>query len=367
MTLYLMKPVMWNTRDYTGPAGVRAHSGHPKDHGFGHEEWNNSPKLKAEVDGRLVRYFHTEACGNAPVGDYPGDVVVFMYASHDRRQELVGIGGRATALFTSRDRGAIVKGLGLEDWGDAVWALPSVRRAYHDSESRFRAYWKETLSWIPVWRSPDPWYFWPDQPVTLDPRAITGRSKLLTMYGSYTEIDAAQARRILMAVPEQSRSQAWANILSDMDAEGDPVGADISAIDNRPGLSKTMKKRLVDARLGQGQFRKALEARWGQACAVTGCGVREVLRASHIKPWSSSSDAERLDRNNGLLLIATLDCLFDRRLVSFDDNGRMVFSPNLAQVDREALGLPLNLREAPNAAERAYLRVHRARTIGAKV
>lgn len=363
MTLYLMKPVVWNTQGYTGPAGVPAYSGHPKDHGFGHEEWNNSPRLRARFDGRPVRYFHTEGCGNAPVDEHAGNIVVFMYASHDRRQELVGIGGRATALFSSKARPDIVRDLDLADWGDAVWALPSVRRAYGDNERRFRAYWKTALSWIPVWRSPDPWYFWPNEPVPLDPVAITGRSKLLTMYGSYTEIDAAQARRILMSVPNGTRSGAWANILSDLDAETDPVAADVSAVEARKGLSKTMKQRLVEARLGQGAFRRALEARWGHACAVTGCGVREVLRASHIKPWSSSSDGERLDGSNGLLLIATLDCLFDRRMVSFDDKGRMVFSPNLAEVDRQALGLPLDLRQAPNRAEQAYLRQHRARTL----
>ncbi|MGH8783212.1 HNH endonuclease [Paraburkholderia sp.] len=45
--------------------------------------------------------------------------------------------------------------------------------------------------------------------------------------------------------------------------------------------------------------------------------VRELLIASHIKPWRESDNEERLDGMNGLLLATHADRLFDRYLMSF--------------------------------------------------
>ncbi len=80
---------------------------------------------------------------------------------------------------------------------------------------------------------------------------------------------------------------------------------------------RTTRKCLIDARLGQGQFRVDVEKLWRGACGVTGCRISAVLRASHIKPWSQSNNKERLDPENGILLAAHIDALFDRGLITF--------------------------------------------------
>jgi hypothetical protein len=73
---------------------------------------------------------------------------------------------------------------------------------------------------------------------------------------------------------------------------------------------KSEREVLIMARRGQGKFRNDLFDQWG-GCAVTGCKVPEVLRASHIKPWKRCAGKEdRLDPHNGLLLSATLDALW---------------------------------------------------------
>lgn len=84
------------------------------------------------------------------------------------------------------------------------------------------------------------------------------------------------------------------------------------------------------ARLGQGKFREDVLELWGNACAVTGSKTIEVLRASHIRPWCDSDDKDRLNPMNGLPLVATLDALFDRGLITFEDNGRMLVSEKLS-------------------------------------
>ena len=59
--------------------------------------------------------------------------------------------------------------------------------------------------------------------------------------------------------------------------------------------------------------------------------------ASHIKPWEHSSDSERLDPNNGILLSMLIDGLFDNGLVSFEDNGSPIVSNNLSASDIEII------------------------------
>lgn len=95
-------------------------------------------------------------------------------------------------------------------------------------------------------------------------------------------------------------------------------------------LGDTEVERIVKERVGQGYFRQALLDYWGGSCPITGIREEAMLRASHIIPWAKcESDAERLDVFNGLLLAAHWDAAFDRGLVSFDDQGRLLCRPDL--------------------------------------
>jgi hypothetical protein len=126
----------------------------------------------------------------------------------------------------------------------------------------------------------------------------------------------------------------------------------------------TDRLALILARQGQGEFRDRLDNIWEGRCAVTKCSVRQALRASHIKPWRLSTDEERLSGENGLLLTATLDALFDSFLISFDDDGRMLFSPSLPAEERKLLMLEPNSRlsRSPPAKQKEYLMLHRAQS-----
>lgn len=126
----------------------------------------------------------------------------------------------------------------------------------------------------------------------------------------------------------------------------------------------TEAERLVIQRVGQDVFREALMSYWHGRCAVTGVAEPRLLRASHIKPWARcDTDAERLDVHNGLLLAAHLDAAFDAGLISFADDGAIVFSPQFAQDDRTAMGIHeclalsrVAVRHLPNLAwHRAFL------------
>ncbi|PSH04546.1 MAG: hypothetical protein CXZ00_06925 [Acidobacteria bacterium] len=118
-------------------------------------------------------------------------------------------------------------------------------------------------------------------------------------------------------------------------------------------LDNTTRKAVIDARRGQGRFRQQLIELWGGACAVTGCDVRAALTASHIKPWRACSNKERLSAHNGLLLIGTLDCLFDNGLITFEENGRLCTSSQLSAKQKRTLGLRSGMKL--RRIERAHL------------
>lgn len=102
--------------------------------------------------------------------------------------------------------------------------------------------------------------------------------------------------------------------------------------------AETTKLQQIKSRIGQAYFRGQLDKKF-KACCITGIKNASLLRASHIKPWSDSNDEERLDVDNGLLLCANFDALFDSGLMSFDDNGNALYSPLISQEDRDVLGI----------------------------
>ena len=129
--------------------------------------------------------------------------------------------------------------------------------------------------------------------------------------------------------------------------EGFIIEAAAREIDADPkcaGVSATVRLALVEARIGQGGYRKKLIEIWDGRCALTGCSLSQVLVASHAKPWSDSSNDERLDGYNGLLLAAHVDKLFDSGLISFNDDGQLLREDELDDDALLLLGIPLDAK-----------------------
>lgn len=77
-------------------------------------------------------------------------------------------------------------------------------------------------------------------------------------------------------------------------------------------------------------------------------------------PWAEcSSDAERLDVFNGLLLCAHWDAAFDAGLVSFADDGSVLAKADLDPAAVDTLSLSKAPRLRLEAAHRAQLARHR--------
>lgn len=134
--------------------------------------------------------------------------------------------------------------------------------------------------------------------------------------------------------------------------------SDIETVLLDSNIASTEKIELIKARIGQGKFRQRVVHHWGR-CAVTGYCELSMLVASHIKPWCESSNAERLDPFNGLLLVPNLDRAFDKGFITFDTDGQLLLSPQLPEAN--ALGILAGSHIELQAKNHPYLEYHRSR------
>lgn len=126
-------------------------------------------------------------------------------------------------------------------------------------------------------------------------------------------------------------------------------------------LGDTEADRIQKIRIGQNRFRDALLTYWHNCCPLTGIDNPALLRASHIIPWAKcESDEQRLDVHNGLLLSSLWDAAFDAGLVTFDDLGRAVPSPQLSDTAFDALRLQHSPPLSLTSDHRQRLEWHRA-------
>lgn len=127
-------------------------------------------------------------------------------------------------------------------------------------------------------------------------------------------------------------------------------------------IPETTKLQLINARLGQGLFRSRVSA-ISPRCRVTGTADPRVLIASHIKPWCESSNEERLDGHNGLLLAPHVDKLFDRFWISFQDDGQLITAGPAAVGLLRNWGIDPDLPTEPlTRQQRKYMAYHRGRS-----
>lgn len=122
--------------------------------------------------------------------------------------------------------------------------------------------------------------------------------------------------------------------------ESDEKGQDFEGAKNKVERTSVTKMPLIPptgptevvvstkVRLGQSFFRKSVLASYNNRCCITGNPIPELLVASHILPWGKHPE-QRLNPRNGLCLAQTQDAAFDKGLVTFDEDYRLVLSPYL--------------------------------------
>lgn len=128
----------------------------------------------------------------------------------------------------------------------------------------------------------------------------------------------------------------------------------------RPVVATLTNRKIRDA-----TFRRQVRSAYRNTCAVTGLrlingGGRPEVQAAHIRPVEADGpDAIR----NGIALTSTAHWLFDRGLMTFSDDFRVLLSPHGIPDDLDKLVRPGRILDVPDAhalrPHPTYLRWHR--------
>lgn len=116
----------------------------------------------------------------------------------------------------------------------------------------------------------------------------------------------------------------------------------IAEVEKDVAMDCTVKEAVIKARLGQGLFRKRMFEKYNGRCVVTGIDDANLLIASHIKPWRSANNNERISCENGLLLSPLYDRMFDLGLITFDCDMQIVVSSKLSDKNINLINIDCN-------------------------
>lgn len=156
---------------------------------------------------------------------------------------------------------------------------------------------------------------------------------------NFAALDPVQQSRGIAGLRNVSRADRdiWNAFQTDWEASAETAAAALRSLPS-PAVAETSGARIPEretdrivetvARSGQEFFRQAVLSAYRNTCCVTGLAVPDLLVASHIIPWKQSSE-RRLDPRNGLCLSALYDRAFDRGLISFNEEHRLLVGKTL--------------------------------------
>lgn len=133
---------------------------------------------------------------------------------------------------------------------------------------------------------------------------------------------------------------------------------EIDAEVDRIQLQGEEREAVVKVRVNQGAFREELLKRY-EKCVLCGIKKKELLIASHIKPWKDSEPEEKVDVDNGFLFCPNHDKLFDNGLISFSDRGEIIISESLDEENRTYANVRQGMTIGLTEGNRKYLLFHR--------
>jgi hypothetical protein len=182
-----------------------------------------------------------------------------------------------------------------------------------------------------------------------------------------TTVDPAFAGAIIDLIGAEARDIVRGNRAAEASTAKAGVGLveweehEIERVRDDSQISDTTREALILARRGQGLFKERVR-NIEKACRVTRVDQIEHLRASHCKPWRDATNEERLDGENGLLLTPSVDHLFDRGFIGFEDTGDLLISPVVHRISLAKMGIdperPPNVGRFSSGQQR-YLEFHR--------
>ena len=119
------------------------------------------------------------------------------------------------------------------------------------------------------------------------------------------------------------------------------------------------KEAKIKYRKRQAEYRQKLLEQM-PFCPFTNVTDDRILVACHIKPFKNcETDDERYDCKNGITMTPTYHALFDIGFISFTDDGRLLVSPFLSNINKTKLNLKENTVYRLQTGSARYLKYHR--------
>lgn len=194
--------------------------------------------------------------------------------------------------------------------------------------------------------------------------------------GNIASLDPRHQARGVGGLPNSSKldRQVWAEFQNNWSAMAEKSEAAVGVLMGKTAqeilvpefeqpLGPSEVERMVKIRRIQTFFRNAVLCSYENRCSLTGIAVPQLLVASHIIPWSENEN-RRADPTNGICLNAIHDKAFDRHLITFDEDYRLVVScflkkqdvpefqsVNFGNLEGATLSLPHRFAPDPQALE----------------
>lgn len=96
-------------------------------------------------------------------------------------------------------------------------------------------------------------------------------------------------------------------------------------------IAETEMAAKMKMRRGREEVRKKMLEVWHHRCPVCGIELDALLKASPSKPWKDSTDQERMDPFNGLLLCSNHDAMYSQGLITFNGRGKLMVSNDIPE------------------------------------
>lgn len=153
-------------------------------------------------------------------------------------------------------------------------------------------------------------------------------------------------------IPEKYLSY-FHSVMDETLATTDRAESVLSGVEKSGQVEDEIQLRAIMSRRGQPEFRQKLLMAYEGKCCITGCDVKDVLEAAHIKSHAEEQD---YSTTNGLLLRTDIHTLFDLHLIGIDQFDRIRVSKSLKKSDYEKLDgqrirLPASLADRPSYIE----------------
>jgi len=299
---------------------------------------NQNQTFKAEVGGGFLWSPKTRTDGarnqfyENMLEVEPGDVI---FSFCDTRIKAVGVATQRAASAPKPDFGSAGA-----TWSDEGWLVTTEFSIFDN----------------PIRPKDHIYLLRPHLPAKYSPLQSTGDG-LQSVYLASVPPPMAQVMIELIGPAYQS---ALDSLMTRIDPDTEAPATELEkALIERTDIGPTQKQQLINARRGQGLFRANVRLH-EKSCRLTQVSDPEHLRASHIKPWKDSSDSEKIDGSNGLLLAPHIDHLFDRGFISFKDSGHLLISPALTSSIANSWGITDGINVSSfTEKQKSYLEYHR--------